>query len=416
MMLAHSQALFSNFMAETPLALLTLAAVVVFIRYLRNPSYRLALLFAVLSSAAILTKETAVALAVVPPLAAAATQQWKLLRTGHFWLPAALVLAFVGPWHFWISRLGVGRYREGVVARLFLENSFTAADRLALFPELLGWPLLLLAAIGLATRLARINERHDSSLIWIAHASLLAGGLAVLFGAPESREVRHLYQLSPSLMLFAAAGAWTLTQRLQGSQRTPAAVLVGVCCIVASPTNFDPKPKASVAPSDPRSVAQYLRSDPNAQTILISTNGRTTEGPFIAELALLEPQPTRFLVRSSKTIYRVNWDGEHYAARISSVPDLADFIDSSGIDAVVFFTGRSQHHRTDEALLALAIAGRPNDWALVPIDFPDDARVHRRITPSRTARPAVRVHMSSRLGEDLIIEPAAAPVSPQPPR
>jgi hypothetical protein len=179
---------------------------------------------------------------------------------------------------------------------------------------------------------------------------------------------------------------------------------------------FDPKPKASVAPYDPRSVAQYLRSDPNAQTILISTNGRTTEGPFIAELALLEPQPTRFLVRSSKTIYRVNWDGEHYAARISSVPDLADFIDSSGIDAVVFFTGRSQHHRTDEALLALAIAGRPNDWALVPIDFPDDARVHRRITPSRTARPAVRVHMSSRLGEDLIIEPAAAPVSPQPPR
>lgn len=417
MMLAESQAAFSSFMAEAPLAFLTLAAVVVYMRYLRGPSYRLALLFAGLSSAAILTKETAVALVFVPPLAVAASGQWNRLKRGHFWLPAALVLAIVAPWHLWIAGLGVGRYPEGVLQRLLLHSSATAADRLALFVQLLGWPLLLLAAFGLVVCLSRVNRDRDSSFfVWTAHAGLLAGGLFVLLVAPESNEVRHLYQLSPSLLLFAAAGAWALTQRLQGSLRTPAAALLGLCCILLSPANFTRRAKASVAPLDPSSVARYLSSDPDAQTILISANGRTSEGPLIAEVALLEPLPTRFLIRSSKTIYRTDWNGKRYQPFISALPDLENFIDSSGIDTIVRLTGRNRPHRPDEEMLSLLIAGRPNDWAFVPIEFADDARVCRRITVNKTVRQPIRIQMSFKLGEDLMVEPAAAPVPPEPRR
>src|SRR5690606_31731153 len=45
------------FMTELPLACLTLAATAVYVRYLQTPNYKLALLFALLSSAALLTKE-----------------------------------------------------------------------------------------------------------------------------------------------------------------------------------------------------------------------------------------------------------------------------------------------------------------------------------------------------------------------
>jgi len=410
MMLAQSQAAFSNFMTEGPLALLTLAAVVVYIRYLRNPNYRLALLFAALSSAAILTKETAVALAFAPLLTVAATRQWPLLRKGHFWLPAALVPAIVAPWHLWIAGLGVGRFRGGVVQRLTIYTDSSLSDRLALFVELLGWPLLLLVTVGLVARLASIKKGRDASTIWIAHASLLTGGLAVLFVAPESNEVRHLYQLSPSLLLFAAAGAGAVTQRFQGSLRTPAAVLVGLACILLSPANFALGAKASVAPDDSSAVAQYLCSQPDAQTILISTNGSTLEGPLIAELALREPLPTRYLVRSSNTIYRSGWNRTYYHTIISDLPDLEKFIDSSGVDTIVRLTGRTQPHRPDEALLSLVIAGRPNDWASVPIDFPADAKVYRRTTVNKTIRQPIRIQMASKLGEDLLVEPAAAPV------
>ena len=418
MMLAQSQAAFSRFMTEAPLAFLTLAAVVVYIRYLRGPSYRLALLFAGLSSAAILTKETAVALAFVPPLAVAASGQWYRLKQGHFWMPAALVLAIVGPWHFWIAGLGVGRYPGGAIQRLLIHSDSTVTDRLALFVQLLGWPLLLLAVFGLVVCLARVNRDRDSSTLWIAHASLLAGGVFVLLVAPESVEVRHLYQLSPSLLVFAAAGAWALTQRLQGSLRTPAAALLGLCCILLSPANFTLQMKASVAPLDPSSVARYLCSDPDAQIILISANGRTPEGPLIAEVALLEPLPTRFLIRSSKTTYQSGWAGTSYQPFISTLPDLENFVDSSGIDTIVRLTGRTQphRHRPDEEMLSLLIAGRPNDWASVPIEFADQARVYRRITINKTVRQPIRIQMSFRLGENLMVEPADAPVPPEPSR
>lgn len=412
-LLTQSQAALSLFMTEGPLAFLTLAAVVVYVHYLRSPNYRLSLLFAGLSSAAILTKETGISLAFVPILTIAATRRWPLLRTGHFWLPAAIVPVLVAPWHLWVAGLGVGRFRGGLVERLTLEGHATPIDRLALFAELLGWPLLLLAVVGLVVCLAAFSKGRDSSTVWLAHASLLAGGLAVHFIAPESREVRHLYQLSPSILLFAAAGAWAITQRFSGSLRTASAVLVGLACILVSPENFARHTKSFVAPYDPRAVAQYLCSSPDAQTILISTNGRTLEGPLIAEVALLEPLPTRFLVRSSNTIYRPNWDGLKYRAIISALPEMEKFINSSGVDTIVRLTGRDQPHRPDETLLSLVIAGHPNDWVSVPLNSSDDAKVYRRITVNRAVRQPIRIQMASKLGEDLLVEPDAAPVSPE---
>jgi hypothetical protein len=411
MMLAQSQATFTRFMTEAPLALLTLAAVVVYVRYLRTPSYRLSLLFAGLSAAAILTKETAVALAFVPPLAVAATQQWKLLRKGHFWMPAPLVLVLVGPWHLWVAGLTVGRYRGGVLERVMIHGETPAAHRLALFVVLLGWPLLLLATYGLLVRMARIKQECDSAPLWAAHASLLAGGLAVLIVAPESEEVRHLYQLSPSFLLFAAAGAWSLTQHVQRSIRTSAAVLVGLSCILLSPVNFSRKTKTSVALIDPLLVAGFLHSEPDAQIVLLSANGHISEGPLIAEMAILEPEPVRFLVRASKTIYATGWDARSYRPAISALPDLRNFIDSSGIDTIVRLGGEARPQRTDEALLSLAIAEQPADWALIPLDLPSGTRVYRRITANKTARQPIRIQMSTRLGEDLVLKPAT--VSPK---
>ena len=53
------------------------------------------------------------------------------------------------------------------------------------------------------------------------------------------------------------------------------------------------------------------------------------------------------------------------------------------------------------------------DWAPVPIDFPNDAQVYRRTTAANTARQPIRIPMSSKLGEDLTVEPDSADVPPK---
>lgn len=416
MALDPSRTAFSRFMAEGPLACLTLAAVVVYIRYLRTPNYRLALLFAGLSSAAILTKETAVALAVVPPLAVAALRQWDLLRKGHFWLPAGIVLALAGSWHLWVAGLGVGRFRRGVLQRLLLHDQDTVLDRLALLVVLLGWPLLLLAAAGLADRLVRINRQDDSAPLWIAHAGLLAGGLLVLVITPESKELRHLYHLTASFLIFAAAGAWSLTQRLRGSFRGPAAALLGVSCILFSPISFARNTKASVTSPDASAIAQYLASRTDAQIILISGSVVGSEGPLIAEAALLEPAPARYFIRASKTIYSTDWDAKRYRPLIATLPELKNFIDSSGIDAIVRLPGGELAQRPDQALLSRAIADGPDVWVSAPVDFPGGSRIYRRVAGNGTERQPIRIQTSSKLGHDLIIEIPPEPVPPAPVR
>jgi hypothetical protein len=411
--LEQSRLAFSRFMTEAPLVCLTLAAVVAYIRYMRTPNYHLALWFAVLSSAAILTKETAIALAVVPPLTVAASRQWHLLRRGHFWLPLAVVLSLAGSWHLWVAGLGVGRFRQGPLQRMSLYSNDTALDRLELLAVLLGWPLLLLAAGGLAATLSRFRKQRELPPFWTAHASLLAGGLIILVLVPESNEARHLHYLSPSLLIFAAAGAWTLTQSVRGSLRAPAAAMLGVCCGLFSPIGFVSKTHAAPYTQDASAIARYLCSRTDARVILVAGG---SEGPIIAEAALLEPAPVRYFVRGSKTIYEIDWDDRRQRSLFASESELRDFMDSSGFDAIVYLPGQAEERRPDRAMVQNAIAERPDAWIPVPIDLPGGSKIYRRADAGKTGLRTIRIATSIRLGHDLIIEVPPEPVPPAPAR
>ena len=94
-------------MPEVLCMLLVVAAVLWWRRYLESPGWGPAVWFGVFAALAILTKQVALFLALVPPLTLVLTRRLQLLRRVHFWAPAVVVAALASPWYIYAHTLTV---------------------------------------------------------------------------------------------------------------------------------------------------------------------------------------------------------------------------------------------------------------------------------------------------------------------
>jgi 4-amino-4-deoxy-L-arabinose transferase-like glycosyltransferase len=94
-------------MPEVLCLLLVIAAVLWWSRYLESQRWQHAAWFGVFAALAILTKQVALFLALVPPLTVLLTRRFGLLRRMHFWMPVPVVLALSLPWYLYARTLTV---------------------------------------------------------------------------------------------------------------------------------------------------------------------------------------------------------------------------------------------------------------------------------------------------------------------
>jgi hypothetical protein len=406
LLLEVSQAAATQFMTEGQSALLVTAAAVSYVWYLRAPSYRRGLLFGVLAAIAILTKETALALALIPPVSVALLGRWELLKTRHFWLPAIVVMALVTPWHYWVGTQGVGRYAVGVgLARLTgIVSELTVQQKLLMFAHLLGWPLLCLAAWGVVARLRSATKHRDGSLVSAVFGSLLLGGLLFHLSVPESAEQRHLYQLTPALVLFAAAGAWALAERLSGQLRLLVVTMLALGCVLLSISQFTTSRKASPASLEIVTTAESIIDSSAARTLLVAEKGRRA-GPVIAEIALQEPSPNRHLIRDSKTLYSANWNGNFYERHFALDEKLRRFLNESGIDTIVYVSSEHRPRRPHETLVVNRLQAEGSPWREDAAVVNTHVKIYRHTVPIPLATRPISLQMNSRWHSAFEIEP-----------
>ncbi len=295
-------------MTEVPVALWSLLATLSFARYVERERARDSVLFGLFASAAIMTKGSGFALALVPPVAILLTGRFAIVKRPGFWYPLVIVAVLAGPWTWF--------FRE--VTRAGWDQPFSlayASRAIFRFPFILvmrtgSLVITAFALIGVATMVADLRRRAVSPL-WASLTGLIAGVVIVHGLIPASLDERHIVQALPAWGMLAVRGlvfAERWIAALDARWRwVPAAVAVAGVLHTASYLPI--KAGRGFGP-----VAEdLLRANGSEKPIILISSDATGEGMFIAEAAMREDRPGHIIRRSSKVLAVQQWHGGNYS-------------------------------------------------------------------------------------------------------
>lgn len=290
-----SQAQASMVMAEIPLALFSLLALLAFIRFLDSGRTFDALAFGALTTVAIMTKGNAWLIFLVVPAALLLTGRLRLLLARGWWLAVATVALICVPYTFISMR---------IVTQGWDSQSLPPPDFLTLavwknsifIMDMLGPALTALALLGL---LIRVRPKDSFWLVMGLYGFAILGFHVAV---PTSIEPRKLYQIVPVMAIFAAAGLDFLARRLPvPPQVSPyAAAAAGLALFLLTFRLLTP-----FVPGFGAAVEQAISRPDSADAVVLISSERImedSEAAIIAEWIERDRQRGTFLARGNKLL------------------------------------------------------------------------------------------------------------------
>lgn len=371
-----TQGLTREMMAEVVTATAILLALACYAHYLDSERERFAVGFGVLAAAALLAKGTAVMLVAVPPLCLLLTRRLALVRRRSFWLPALLVAALAGPWYL----LAPGSMHEHALPShvVVAANEDYVARSVTSYWALAGPWLAPFTALGLVvTVVLPILRRKPASGLAAVGASALGAMVLLRTLVPPARPPRHLLNVMPFWLLFAAAGLWWLMtlrplERLPAAWRAAlaAALLVGLFAL-------DYRPLRRKEYGGYEAVAKQILVRPEwKDSVILVSSDAAGEGMLISEIAMREQRPGHVILRGSKVLSSSNWFGGNARVLFTSPGELDEFLRAVPVGLVVLDSDpprQPAHHR----LLSDALQRSSDEWELVG-RFPQRRGQNRR--------------------------------------
>ncbi|MFT4548827.1 MAG: hypothetical protein ACI9MB_002780, partial [Verrucomicrobiales bacterium] len=185
-------------MSDLLLVIFCLLATDAWRRFLGSTSKRDAIAFGLWAAIAILTKGSALFLALLPPLSIALSSKWGLLKSRALWLAPIPVILFAMPWMLATRHITA----EGMSDTPLLEYIGEAAPFFAkhLVSEF-GWmATLLLVAVCIAT-LMRAFRRIPVDDSTVCHVAVVVGLLGFYIAIPSGLDARYFLPMIPSLFV-----------------------------------------------------------------------------------------------------------------------------------------------------------------------------------------------------------------------
>lgn len=387
-------------MADVPVALFMLLAVISFGRFVDSERPRDAILFSVWASVALLTKGNALALALVPVFAIAVTRKWQLFLRPALWYSAAIVLIVCTPW-YWLT---LHMLSNGLGAR---SGAFYFVPPLADFwrdiPRALGWPLAILALFGFAVKGTELLRSRAVRGIWPALGGLFFGCMLVFSFVPTGSGERYVLPALVALMAFLASGAARLALLLPAPRLRPVVITAALLLCFATAGFVFPAHSRGYA-----AVAQTILSSPKAHdsVILISSNS-VGEGSFISEMAMRDHRPSHIILRGSKVLARMQWNGIDPKLVFHSPAEIFAYLDSIPVNLVILDDSQTPYN----GLLQQAM-NSASHWKLsasYPLwkngsEDPVAVRVYTRTAPPLHPLGIIHINLDPMLGKSLTLK------------
>ena len=335
-------------MAEMLCTLTMFGATLAWGRFLNDGRKRDAVFFALLASAAILTKGTGIALVLMCAFSLLAARRWQMLKRPALWMSALGVAILAGPWT-WVFR-ETGRKAGG-----WVDNSghfswaFTqhAAPYYVLKMSIaIGIAVAVVAVIGLLAR-CRFNGR------WAALAGLVIAVFLFQCAVPVGYEARHIISATPAIVMFAVAGLYSVARSRFFAVRGPEqqrrehiwVLLLLLLTLPFAVQNREPKGYSGFQAL----ASDVLEKSKPATRILVSSDARG-EGMFISEVAMRDQRPNLIIERASKSLVAAEgrtWDGKNQRSKFDDDDKLLDYLKQAKIEYIVLDNGVPENKRVN---------------------------------------------------------------------
>jgi hypothetical protein len=357
----------ASVMAEPLVTLLVFAATLVYARYLGGARPVMwAILFSLLAAVAILTKGNGLVLALVPGLCLLLTRRVELLKRPSFWLPAAIVACLCAPFYL----LTLNMQRNGMQHESFSASFcwLAASFYTRSLWFVTGPAVAALVLVGAWKRvLSPLFQRREVEPLWAALAAsvLAVWGFHVL--VPCGLEPRHLLVCIPAIVLFAASGfteVWRATHWLRPGALSTARFALVTAAAVAVILHSRPYEKHW---SGFAGVLDSIKAEDHwAQSIIMVSSDAPGDGMMVAEAALRDNRPGRYVLRASKMLALARWNLQQYRPEFTSPAEVRAFLRRIPVGLLILDTSVEtsaalRHH----SQLLNVVRAYPTEWKLV---------------------------------------------------
>ncbi|GGF45925.1 hypothetical protein GCM10007301_01770 [Azorhizobium oxalatiphilum] len=345
---------------DLPVALLGLFAALAYARFMRTVKAWDGVLFAVLASAAILTKGTGAALALLPPLAVLFGGRFDLLKRRAFWIPLPIVALLAGPWTLGTYGMAAAGFQYKWGAAFAELAARTYAQGLG---ATMGGLLLLLAAVGLVFAIARGWRRGAGSELWVALAALVVAVGAFQCLVPAGLDARYLLPLSAPLVMLAAFGLQSLIRVLTRGWPTIVGLVVALVLLVAAlPALMTQVQKRPIGMD---AAAQALLARQAANPLVLVGADAMGEGALISAVAQHDRARKTIVLRGTKMLAQSDWNAASYTPTYADAAALMKGLDEMGVGFVVVDTSPASQDLLHDRQLLEAAQAYPDRFQLI---------------------------------------------------
>jgi uncharacterized membrane protein YtjA (UPF0391 family) len=376
---------YSMVMSDILSAVTLFGAAVAFASYLHKQRLRESFIFGIWAVLAIYTRSSGLLLVLIPPIAFTLGRKWVLALRPATWIPAVMVLVLCGPWQFIMAKGASGNF-GAEFGPAFMANAAW------LYPYMvcraLGSIVIALSILGLYARVfIPLREGYPVEPIW---ATSVALGLSVwLFHivVPAGIEIRYILAAFPPLLMFTAAGLLMVVNWARPRSTKAQFAAAAACIILLQGVHVATVGRPPAQATGLGELARALVDKEQPGTRMLIASNVIGEGAFVAAAAMADTRPNHYILRGSKYLAEVDWNGRSYRTTLTSPYEVRKRLAELGVSVIVFFDPpQSQAHNH---LLKLAVEESPAEW--YQLDIPaarcKDCIVYRARNPVDTSKP-----------------------------
>jgi hypothetical protein len=303
-------------MLEIPSLALAIVASYFWIRFLLEQRNVFLYWFAFSAAMAVLTKQNNVYLLLFCFLSLTALKSWRLLHCRAALMALAIGVLSAGPYY-----LALYKTHWATIAGDVLEKQPTVAESLTFYvkalPELTGWPILMLALVGLAT-----------CFLWAPRANILIFGswlmsVYLTMTTIGHKEARYVIYLVPALLYFAL---WPLLWKAVPKSVCGVALGSLIAYLAWSAWQFDRPWVVGYAP-----VAKEIRRNADSGIILVDAE---IPANFIFFMRNQDPERRFVVLRKALYSYRIK-ESLGYEVYLHTPSDIEQLFRDDGIQFIV---------------------------------------------------------------------------------
>ena len=375
------------FMADQPLTACLVAATAVWIAFSVRPRWGSALVFALLAATAVLIKGNGWLVVFIPVFHIVLTGNWKLLLSVRLYVAAALAAAIVVPWYMLTAKIAADgfNYQAGLpyATKALLYNLHALGRNVTPVGGLLA--LYAIVAEFRARRADPVRWTIVSAVVSLLLATLLLQSLV-----PVDIVERYMAPALPAVVVLAVLGAVRLLGHLRAG--APASALAALAVVMAVPGIVHLVQRAPKADTGISAVTDRLAT---ARPVLTVIDGSaSTEGWFIADMAVHDSALRGYVVRASKLLADSNFMGTTYSLKYQDTADVLAELHRLGVQHVVIVREGGKDAFPHSAQMREALARADSGFRLgqsLPHQYrPGVTEVYDAVGPARPDIAAVR--------------------------